>query len=524
MRKGLRPVAAVLGVAVAASLAGTASAAPPTNTQALQDAVKAGDGNSGIRKHLRQLQVIADQNGGTRSTGTSGHEASVAYVKQQLEATGYYNVSTQPFTARVFNELAAPTLSATPAASPAWAVDQDFEYMDFSGSGSVSNAPIAVIDFAEPTTTASTSSAGCEASDFPAGGLAGKVAVIQRGTCDFGLKAQNAEDAGAAAVIIFNEGTIGADDRQGLINGTLGSFDVTVPTLGATYAVGRYLVDHPAATVSLSTLTRTDVLPTRNLIAETKTGRTDRTVIVGAHMDSVPEGPGINDDGSGTSTDLEVALQMAKLGIKPVNQVRFIWFSGEEQGLLGSTFYADQLTKKQISNTSVMLDFDMLASPNYAKLIYDGDGSAFGTAGPNGSGAIEQVFDRFFAARGSYTEKIPFDGRSDYDEFTVVGIPAGGIFTGAEVHKTPFQQTKWGGVVAAGLAGQFDPCYHLACDSYGINGHPDNINDEALSEMSDAVAHSVLTFAQTTSAVNGADQGSGSSTKSYDWKGDKRAR
>jgi Zn-dependent M28 family amino/carboxypeptidase len=518
MRKGLRPVAAVLGVAVAATLAGTASAAPPTDTQALQDAVKVGNDRSGIRRHLKELQKIADENGGTRSTGTSGHEASVEYVKKQLEATGYYNVSTQPFTARVFNELAAPTLSATPAASPAWVVDQDFEYMEFSGSGSVTNAPIAVIDFAEPTTTASTSSAGCEASDFPAD-LTGKVAVIQRGTCDFGLKAQNAEDAGAAAVIIFNEGTIGAPDRQGLINGTLGSYDVTVPALGATYAVGRYLVDHPAATVSLSALTRIDVLPTRNLIAETKTGRTDRTVIVGAHMDSVPEGPGINDDGSGISTDLEVALQMAKLGIKPVNQVRFIWFSGEEQGLLGSTFYADQLTKKQISNTSVMLDFDMLASPNFAKLVYDGDGSTFGIAGPNGSGSIEQVFDRFFAARGSYTEKIPFDGRSDYDEFTVVGIPAGGIFTGAEVHKTPFQQTQWGGVVADGLAGQFDPCYHLACDSY-----PNNINDTVLSEMSDAVAHSVLTFAQTGSAVNGADQGSSSATKSYEWKGDKRVR
>jgi Zn-dependent M28 family amino/carboxypeptidase len=171
-----------------------------------------------------------------------------------------------------------------------------------------------------------------------------------------------------------------------------------------------------------------------------------------------------------------------------------------------------------------MLDFDMLASPNYAKLIYDGDGSTFGVAGPNGSGMIENVFQKFFDARGSYTETIPFDGRSDYDEFTNVGIPAGGIFTGAEVHKTPFQQTKWGGVVAPDLSGQFDPCYHLACDSYGINGHPDNINDTALSEMSDAVAHAVLTFAQTTSAVNGTDSGSSKSTKPYDWKGDHLVR
>ena len=171
-----------------------------------------------------------------------------------------------------------------------------------------------------------------------------------------------------------------------------------------------------------------------------------------------------------------------------------------------------------------MLDFDMLASPNYAKLIYDGDGSEFDVAGPNGSGAIEAVFQRFFDARGSYTERTPFDGRSDYDEFTNVGIPAGGLFTGAEDHKTPFQQMQWGGVVSDGLEGQFDPCYHLACDSYGINGHPDNINDDVLSEMSDGVAHAVLTFAQTTSAVNGTDKGSSNAAKSYEWKGDHRVR
>jgi hypothetical protein len=118
-----------------------------------------------------------------------------------------------------------------------------------------------------------------------------------------------------------------------------------------------------------------------------------------------------------------------------------------------------------------------------------------------------------------YTERIAFDGRSDYDEFTVVGIPAGGIAAGAEVHKTPFQQSKWGGTVSDTLAGQFDPCYHLACDSYGIDGHPDNINDTALDINSDAVAHSVLTFASTTSAVNGTDNGSSNSTKDYEVEG-----
>ena len=518
MRTRNHRVGAVFALALATGLAGNASAATPTDTKPLQDAVKVGNNTSGIRAHLKKLQDIANANNGQRSTGTRGHEQSADYVISKLQATGYYNVSSQPFVATVWNELAAPTLSASPAPPSPWAANTDFATMSGSGSGAVSGAPIAVIDFAEPTTVASASSAGCEAADFPAS-LAGKVAVIQRGTCDFGLKAKNAQDRGALAVIIFNEGTLGDPDRNGLVNGTVEGYGVTIPAIEATYAAGRYLVDHPSATVSLSTSTRTDRLQTRNVIAETKTGRADRTVVVGAHLDSVPEGPGINDDGSGTSTDLEVALQMAKLGIKPTNQVRFIWFAGEEQGLLGSDYYVSQLSKSGISNIQAMLDFDMLASPNYAELIYDGDGSEFPVSGPNGSGTVESVFQKFFDARGEYTERIPFDGRSDYDAFTLVGIPAGGTFTGAEEHKTPDEVPFWGGVVAPDLSGQYDPCYHLACDSY-----PSNINNKVLDIMSDGVAHAVLTFAQTTSAVNGTDKGSSSSTKPYDWKGNHLVR
>lgn len=519
MRSGIRRTAVLAVIAAFGAGAGSASAATQTDSQALQDAVKVGTKTSGILKHENALQKIANANDGNRATGTSGHEASADYVKQQLEATGYFNVSTQPFIAPVFTELAPPSLSANPAQGNGWTAGTDYLNMEFSGTGTVTNAPVAVIGFVEPTNQASASAAGCDDSQFPAGAtsLAGKVAVIQRGTCDFAVKASLAQDHGAAGVIIFNEGTLNDPDRQGLINGTLGNSDTyTIPVLDATYAVGRHLVDNAStATVSISTNNRTDMLPTRNVIAETKTGRTDRTVAVGAHLDSVSEGPGINDDGSGTATNLEVALQMAKLGIKPANQVRFLWFSGEEQGLIGSDYYVSRLTSKQASNISVMLDFDMLASGNYAELIYDGDGSEFGVAGPNGSGAIEDVFQRFFDERGEYTERIPFDGRSDYDAFTTAGIPAGGIFTGAEEHKTAFQRQFWGGTVATDLSGQFDPCYHLACDTYA------NLNTDVLSIMSDAVADSVVVFSKAGSSVNGADNGS---VKPFEWKGNRRTK
>lgn len=513
-----RTFGALIGAAVALASAGPAPAATPVNTKALEDAVSVGGDTSGIRQHLKALQEIADNNGGNRSTGTSGHRASADYVIAGLDPA-YWNVTKQDFVAEVFQDVLPPTLSA--AGGPAWIADTDFATMSFSPSGSFTDAAMTIVDHAIPTSTASTSTSGCETTDFPAA-TAGTIAVIQRGTCSFAAKALNAQAAGAKAVVIYNEGTTGDAERNGLLNGTLdANSGVTIPVLGTSYPVGLHLVQHPTAPLSLSATTRLDRLPSYNVIATSKAGRADREVLSGAHLDSVPEGPGINDDGSGSATQLELAQAMAKRGYVPRNRVRLIWFSGEEQGLLGSTYYANHLTKTERADILGMLDFDMLASPNYGLFIYDGDGSEFPTSGPNGSGVVEKVFQTFFDSRGVYTERDEFDGRSDYDGFTALGIPAGGINTGAEVHKTDFQKLRWGGTVSAGLDGQYDPCYHLACDSYGIDGTHDNINDTALDIMSDAVANAVGTLAQTTSSTNGTVKSSANAAKDYEYKGDK---
>ena len=355
-------------------------------------------------------------------------------------------------------------------------------------------------------------------SDFD-GFPTGNIALIQRGTCDFGLKVEKAKAAGAAGVILFNEGTIGQDDRIGVLIPTLAGYDASgVPVVGTDYATGRDLLDRAEdgpVTVHLKVDGFiNEGVSTNNVIAETPGGRADRTVVVGGHLDSVYEGPGINDDGSGVSTMLETAEQMKALGVKPVNKVRFIFFSGEEQGLLGSDFYVSQLSKKQIQSIQVMLDYDMLASPNFARLIYDGDGNEHGIAGPNGSGQVEQVFKKFWDSQGLQYETIPFDGRSDYDAFTTAGIPAGGIFAGAEDVKTPAQAAKFGGT--AGVA--FDKCYHQLCDDLS------NINNQGLSEHSDAAVHAILTFAQSGSAVNGTEKGSSTAIKPFDWHGDQLVR
>jgi Zn-dependent M28 family amino/carboxypeptidase len=372
------------------------------------------------------------------------------------------------------------------------------------------------------------SASGCTAADF-AGFTDGNIALIQRGTCTFREKVENAQTAGAAGVVIFNEGNVVPDDdRVGNLFGTLDPPQVDIPVVGTSYEVGTHLYEllqQGSVTLRLSVDATVEATTTENVIADTPTGRADRTVVVGAHLDSVPEGPGINDNGSGSATDLEVALQMAELEIQPRNRVRFAFWGAEESGLFGSQHYVDSLTKKEIQDIAVNLNFDMVGSPNYVRFVYDGDASDTDTDSPTstGSGVVEDVFTDYFDSQNLATEPTAFDGRSDYDAFINVGIPAGGLFTGAEEIKTAEEAATYGGV--AGVA--YDPCYHQACDSLNpVKDGADadlyaaldtayggdlagNLNTRALNEMSDATADGTLSFAQTTSAVTGTGKGSG---------------
>jgi Zn-dependent M28 family amino/carboxypeptidase len=148
----------------------------------------------------------------------------------------------------------------------------------------------------------------------------------------------------------------------------------------------------------------------------------------------------------------------------------------------------------------------MIASPNYVRFVYDGDGSDTPDAGPNGSATIEDVFAKYFNGKGLPFEATAFDGRSDYGPFIDAGIPAGGLFTGAEELKTPEEAVIYGGTAGVAL----DHCYHQACDNY------DNNNEAVFDEMSDATADAVLQFAMTTSAVKGTSKANDQAIKSVD--------
>lgn len=524
-RLGFGVVAATALVA----LTGTAVyAAVPTDTTELREAVTAG----AIMDHLAELQEIADANGDTRASGTPGYDLSVDYIEELLVAAGY-EVTRQDFLFNSFRELSTPEFERVSPDPEVYVAGEDFFTAEYSGSGDVT-APLQAVDLVlPPGATASTSNSGCEPEDF-AGFVAGNIALVQRGTCDFSVKAANAFDAGAIGVIIFNEGQEG---RTETLNPTLGDqFSDPIPVVGTSFEIGNELatlLEAGEVVIHLMTDTLIELdVPTTNLIAETPTGRDDRVIMAGAHLDSVPDGPGIEDNGTGSATLLETALQIADLGIEPRNTIRFAWWGAEEAGLVGSQYYVDSLTKREAKDIELYLNFDMIGSPNFARFIYDGDGSAFGIKGPSGSDDIEALFEDFFTSQGLVSEPTAFDGRSDYDAFITAGIPAGGLFTGAEDAKTA-EQVEWYGGLATfdGEPVSYDPCYHQPCDSmdpigdgadadlyealnaaYGgallYEGQITNINTVALEEMADAVAHAILTYAMSTSSVNGTAKGS----------------
>ena len=482
----------VLGFVLALSVVATPAQALPTpadlcdrpnNTHSrLMQCVRL----ENVREHQAAFQEFADNNDdefypGTRAAGTQGYQDSVDYVAGLLEDAGY-SVTLDEFEFQF--TFPAVLEQLTP-------VDADYETGAFTGSGAGDvTGPVIPVDINLEGDRASTS--GCEAADFTGLNFTGPndIALIQRGTCTFGVKAENAEAAGAEAVIIFNQGN--DPTRMDLIVGTLEPSVVTIPVVGASFDQGVALAQ-PGSTAHILVIpseTRTDV----NVIAE-KTGKKNpnNVVMSGAHLDSVTEGPGIQDNGSGSAALLETALQMDKMTTP--NTMRFAWWGAEELGLVGSTAYVEGLPQAELDKIAMYMNYDMVGSPNYIFMVYDADQSSFEApvVVPPGSEAIEDVYESFYTREGEPYDDSAFSGRSDYQAFIEAGIPSGGLFTGAETVKTEEQAAIWGGTAGA----QFDPCYHQACDTF------ENVDLHALDVNSDLIAYAQLEFAYSTESING---------------------
>ncbi len=499
MRKGLTMVVAALAAALL--LAPVASAIDKVNTRELRRGVTL----DGILEHEREFQRIANANGGTRAATFPGYDASVQYVSDRLRRAGY-RVKLAAFDFAQWTKDGPSTFERISPDPKVWVEDTDYIVSQFSAGGEATG-PVFVAGntVVPPPGGAGTSTSGCDPADFT-GMPDGAIALMQRGTCPFTQKYENAQNEGAGAALIFNDGFPGREEPLFIT----APQDMEIPAAMISNDVGEQIYNQTkSGTVTLHLVVDATTTPIKqyNVIGDSRAGDRDRTIVLGAHLDSVEAGPGINDNGSGSSTILEIAEQVAQQGTKPRNRMRFAFWGAEEAGLVGSTAYVEQLVANgKISQIEANLNFDMVGSPNFARFVYDGDlsDSAPPPGGaPDGSGQIEGVFARYFDNQGLAHDPTAFDGRSDYGPFIANGVPAGGLFTGAEGIKTAAQEVKYGG-----LAGQpYDPCYHQACDTIL------NLSYPALDQMSDAAAHTAWTLARSKSAVTKAQGAKASKAK-----------
>ncbi|MEU9255880.1 M28 family metallopeptidase [Streptomyces sp. NPDC048270] len=459
-------------------LAGPAGATSPQSDAARGDAlarklVKEATGK-GAYNHLKVLQSIADYNDGTRVAGSKGHVQSAKYVEAVMKAAGYQ------VTKNEFDFVYVETIAEKLTVNGANGRDVPIHLMTYTKSGPEDGvtAQLAVAPVDADGTN------GCEPGDFAAGAFTGKIALIKRGGCTFAVKQANAAEAGAVGAILYN-------NTEGALNGTLGDANAgKVPTGGVTQAEGEKLAAEAAAgpvEVTLDIREFRENRKTYNVVAETRGGDANNTVFLGAHLDSVAAGPGINDNGSGSAGILQVAQRLASSQTKIKNKVKFAWWSAEEYGLLGSEAYVAGLTEEQKKQIKLYLNFDMIGSPNAAYFVYDGDDSdGVGSGpGPEGSAQIEKGITDFLDSKKIPHAGTDFSGRSDYGPFIEVGIPSGGTFTGAEGIKTPAEAAKFGG--QAGVA--YDVNYH------GKGDDITNIDQKALDINVDVIADAVGHYA-----------------------------
>eukprot|EP01127_Copromyxa_protea_P002984 TRINITY_DN12888_c0_g1_i1.p1 TRINITY_DN12888_c0_g1~~TRINITY_DN12888_c0_g1_i1.p1 ORF type:complete len:503 (+),score=102.31 TRINITY_DN12888_c0_g1_i1:3-1511(+) len=429
-----------------------------------------------IGVHLYQLEVIANLSGGSRAVLT-GYNASAEFVIKTLQDQTDCKITKEYFKTAIYTELSSPQLALVQPYQNTFQLNVDFRGLRYGGNGEYNfQAGISVIP-----------NYGCNASDFA--DAKDSIVLILNGQCDLIVKAMNAENAGAKAVLIYNRET----DKTLLGSRVRGAgwFPgdplVTIPVLTTSHLTGSNLIAlKQSGSVNLSLQTNTSIViaDSFNVICEVEGASNTSVVMAGAHLDGVPEGPGINDNGSGSSSLLEIAIQWHKQNLEAENTIRFAWWGSEETGLIGSRNYVrDHPELKE--QVALYLNFDMLASPNFYPGVFNGV-SALNPKIHNASNSITEVFKAFFDEMEFPYGLAPMVSGSDFVPFADVGIPCGGLQTGAGSIKTEEERLLFGGLANAA----YDPCYHQHCDS------KENISFLAIERMAKAAAYVIQTLAQ----------------------------
>ena len=461
-----------------------------------------------LMAHMQAFQDIADANPGpdghpSRNSGEPGYKASVDYVADLMEEAGY-NVTIQTYKFDYYAYAGIPTFSEVSPTAHDYVLATEWGPGQTQGSTAASLVPAGGIIL--PPTPTSSSTSGCTMADFPLS-ISGHVALIQRGGCNFGVKVLNAKAAGATGVVIFNEGNPG---RTGLTIGSMldasnNPFIPTIPVGFTTFAVGQDLYNQvqagsaPVVNLSVPAIVKPNT-DDYNVIAESKGGDKNHVLVVDAHLDAI-YGAGILDNASGSAAILDIAQKMKN--VNPRNKLRFIWFGGEELGLLGSEYYVNNLTKAQASHIGYDLDADVFGTPNYIIGILDPAAPDFFSrivpaTFPNRVYKASQVSrDQsvdFFDQAGFNHEFLSPNG-TDAFSFNAIGIPASGLLTGQDCCKSQEEVDLFGGQLGnyEGNLGTFDGgCVDNPfrwCDNL------DNVDPDNLTLMSKAFANTVVRMA-----------------------------
>ncbi|WP_249374901.1 M28 family peptidase [Streptomyces sp. I05A-00742] len=472
---------AALLVATAAPATGaTGSAAGPTavreDAERLAGRLAADVTAAGAWRHLEAFQRAADAHHGVRAAGTEGYDASARYVTRRLTEAGY-QVRVQRFS---FPDSVPVAETAEVTAPERRTLHPLLARFGASTPEGGWRGPLAVLP---------RNAYGCDPADYTGPDIRDHAVLARYGGCDLARKTELAAAAGAAVLLV------NVDQQPPAMNirSTVRPPAVArVPTANLPRGESEQLAaDAARGRVELSLDLRGRAVTTEsyNLLADTPAGRADRTVVLGSHLDSATEGPGLNDNGSSAAMVLETALRMAPHGHEVRNRVRFAFWGAEEEGMVGSGHYVDRLTPRERRETALVLNFETIGSPNYARMVYHGTGAV-----PPGTDTIEKVFTDRFARRGLPTVPLEFDGRSDFAPFMAAGIPAGGGSAGYNHLKTPEWQRLFGGV-----AGELtDPCYHQTCDTVS------HLDRTILGQFGDAMAWATGRFAVDVSDVGAA--------------------
>jgi Predicted aminopeptidases len=472
------PLAAVTATVLAGSVAipaGTAMAAvaspaitaAATTRSSLADHLEHRVTGAKVFQHLRALQRIADANGGVRATDTPGYTASANYVATRLRRAGYQVTRQQvPYTDAAFDaETARETSPSTQ--------DINVLMMRFSPSGPAGGITADVV--APPTERDGVLIAdpGCTPESYDGLDAAGKIVVVPRAACGFDVQQEVAASLGAVAFVTYLV-TPSPDNIWRLFVFEPDRFHI--PSATVSQSQGEALAaaaSHGPVRLALDLRAHLIHRTTENIIAETTGGRADHVVMAGAHLDSVSEGPGIDDNASSAAALLEIAEDIAPMQSKLVNKVRFAFWGAEELVDVGSGFYVEQLSQQERGAIAYYLNSELIAAPNFATFVVHV---------PGGSAAdqrVENEYAGYFTRRG-----LPFERQdnvvvgSDDEAFSAVGIPIGGVNGAQFSAKSPAEAAVFGGT-----AGQlFDHCYHQACDRL------DDLNATALDRHARATA------------------------------------